>query len=379
MTQEQIITTTKQLIALESTVTNKPALHQAVTILADHIAQYEGITIERFESNGVPSFLAYAGTVRPDVFDVVLNAHVDVVPGKPEQYKPYVKGNHLYGRGAYDMKLAAVAMTDIFCRTVHTSPSTIGLQIVADEEVGGYDGVAYQLSKGVRANFVVFGEMTDLGICHQTRGVCWAEIAFEGRSSHGGYPWEGTNAIVKASEFVQKVLRTYPIPKDRTWTTTANIAAITTDNQTYNRVPDTATVQIDFRFAPDDPHFKNEATVKQLIERIDPEARVVAHPVFEPAVFVPKDHPALAALMESLERTTGQLTQFIQRYASSDARHYAAYGIPALEFGPGGSALHGDAEYVDLTTLAPFSTTLEHFLTTYTPVSTRIPMTAAAK
>src|SRR3954451_21256985 len=35
---------------------------------------------------------------------VVLDGHLDVVPGLPDQFAPHAEGDKLFGRGAYDMK-----------------------------------------------------------------------------------------------------------------------------------------------------------------------------------------------------------------------------------------------------------------------------------
>ena len=43
--------------------------------------------MERFESGGKPSALVYPGTGRRD-FHVILNAHLDVVPAPPDQFRP---------------------------------------------------------------------------------------------------------------------------------------------------------------------------------------------------------------------------------------------------------------------------------------------------
>ena len=41
---------------------------------------------------------------------IVLHGHLDVVPGRPEQFEPRIDGDRLYGRGAYDMKGGLAAM-----------------------------------------------------------------------------------------------------------------------------------------------------------------------------------------------------------------------------------------------------------------------------
>ena len=41
---------------------------------------------------------------------LLLHGHIDVVPGRPEQFEPRLDGDRLIGRGAYDMKGALAAM-----------------------------------------------------------------------------------------------------------------------------------------------------------------------------------------------------------------------------------------------------------------------------
>src|SRR5688572_4991772 len=118
-TNKQLLEITKKLMKVESTAENPQGLHDAYGIIVRMLLDSgKQITIEHFESNGKPSLLAYAGPQRPDNFRIILNGHLDVVPAKPSQYKPVVKDDRLYGRGAYDMKAACVVLADTFCEYV---------------------------------------------------------------------------------------------------------------------------------------------------------------------------------------------------------------------------------------------------------------------
>lgn len=363
MNQQDIIEHTKRLVAIPSTASNPQALHQAVDYIAGILAEHPGITVERFESNNVPSLLAYYGTERPARFDTILNGHVDVVPAQSDsQYVPVIKDGRFYGRGAYDMKMACIAMTDAFIRYGKNRGRAFGLQIVADEEANGRNGIQYQLAQGVAADFTILGEMTDLGICNETRGICWVEVGFKGTSAHGGYAWRGDNAVAKASDFAQTLLQRFPIPKEQQWCTTANIAAISTGNQTFNIVPDEAAVKVDFRFIPEDPHFKDEAALRALIKSAHPDAEILDIITFEPAVFVPEGNHHLRHFVATFENVTGQGAQLIRRYAASDSRHLAKYNMPAIEFGLAGGDHHSANEYVTIASLQPFRDTLHAYM-----------------
>jgi len=83
--------------------------------------------------------LIYLGAKRPR-FQVILNAHLDVVPAQPDQFRPRREGDRLYARGAQDMKVAALVEAQVFRELAAELPYPLALQLVTDEEVGGRDG-----------------------------------------------------------------------------------------------------------------------------------------------------------------------------------------------------------------------------------------------
>ncbi len=370
MTPAELIEQTKRLVAIPSTADNPAALGQAVDFVADIVAKVPGVTVERFEKNGKPSFLAYRGTMRPEKFAILLNAHVDVVPGRPDQFQAVEKDGRLYGRGVLDMKGTTLVLADLFCQLVNEVPYSLGLQIVSDEEIGGYGGVHHQIQQGVRADFVVMGEYANEPdtIYNAARGLCWVEILFKGKTAHGGHLWHGQNAVIKAGDFAGEVLARYPTPDAPTWTTTASIASLSTPNDTYNKVPDSAVLKIDFRFTQKDPVFQNEASVRAFIASIDPDAELLAIPVFEPAVYVDQLNPYVQGLDAAFRRTTTRLPQYGWRPASSDGRHFALVGNDSVEFGLYGGGSHSDYEYVELSSFAEYQAVMREFLRTPTSV-----------
>src|SRR5690349_3555920 len=95
-----------KLLSVESVSDRPDELRRAVDLVLGFVGP--GFTVERFESAGAPGALVYRGAARP-AFAVVLNAHLDVVPAPPSQFRPYREGDRLYARGAQDMKVAALA------------------------------------------------------------------------------------------------------------------------------------------------------------------------------------------------------------------------------------------------------------------------------
>lgn len=364
MTTKELIEKTKQLIRIPSTQDNPRALRDVFEAVADMVAACPGVNIEFFERNGKPSLLAYRGTERPKTFDVLLNGHLDVVPADPEQFEPQVKDGRLYGRGALDMKGTTVILTDVFCELVNEVPYSLGLQIVTDEEIGGYDGTRLQIDEGVRAKFVIMGEYANdrHTIYNAARGLCWAEIAFSGKTAHGGHLWHGTNAVVKAGDFAGAVLKRYPTPDKETWTTTASIANLSTPNETYNKVPDSAILKVDFRFTQEDPVFQSRESLEAFITSLDPDARLVNLATFEPAVNVETLNPYVQGMSAAMRQVTGKKPRFLGRPAGSDGRHYALVNNDIVEYGLYGHGSHSDNEYAELESFAEYQAVLRAFL-----------------
>ncbi len=369
MTDNQLIDITKKLIAIESTTLNPKGLQEAYDFIIDLLEGYgKDITIEQFESNGRPSLLAYKGPVRPDTFRIILNGHLDVVPGKPFQYTATIQDGKLYGRGAYDMKAACVIMADAFCRMVDTVPYALGLQIVTDEENAGKDGTQYQIQQGVRADFVICGECgrqpNTFEIANEAKGIAVAHVRFTGASSHGAYPWRGDNAAVKAAVFLDKLHQRFPVPTGEASSTTVTVTSLTAESDAYTKTPDVAHVVLDARYAANDPNFCSPQNYEALIKEIDPSAEVVKFYDFSSPLYTSPDNPLLRSLKASAERIEGMPFSLVRRHATSDGRFYGAVGNQACEFGIAGEHQHGDQEYITLKAFSDYRATLLDFLST---------------
>jgi succinyl-diaminopimelate desuccinylase len=347
---------------MPSTADNPKALGEAVALVAARLAAQPGITVEHFEHNGKPSLLAYASNKRPRRFTVLLNGHVDVVPAKPEQFHPEEKDGKLYGRGALDMKAAALALTETFCEFAPKTSYPLGLQIVSDEEIGGHNGTLYQMAQGVQADFIIAGEFTPPSqICTASRGICQLRVRFTGKAAHGAYPWNGDNAAVQSTAFVTKLLEAYPIPPQEAWATTINVSSIAAPNTALNRVPAAAEITLDCRYVPEDKHFRSQEAVLQLVHGLNP-ACVAEFILFEPAHYTDEQHPLVQQLADALASVTGEKTTFIKKPGGSDVRFYSNKDMPAVVCGLQGQGIHGDHEYLELESLKTYRSALAAFL-----------------
>src|SRR5204863_8462163 len=105
-----------------------------------------------------------------------LNAHPDVVPARPEQFRPEVRDGRIYGRASQDMKgSGAVLLRLMKDLAALPEPPDVGFMFVSDEEIGGENGTGYLADQGWSCGFFLAAEPTDLQICYAHTGVLWVD------------------------------------------------------------------------------------------------------------------------------------------------------------------------------------------------------------
>ncbi|MCB0346266.1 MAG: M20/M25/M40 family metallo-hydrolase [Bdellovibrionales bacterium] len=351
---DRIIQTVDAGLRIESTSDKPDKLDEIVDYCREML---NGYSVEVFESNGKRSLLAYNTAERPEKFRLILNGHLDVVPGRPEQYEPKYVGSKLYARGAYDMKCATLVQLLAFVDLASKLNYPVGLQLVSDEEIGGYDGTKYQLDQGVRADFAIAGEPTDFGVNSVAKGLIQADLNFRGSTAHAAYPWQGRNAVWKAYHFMEKLAHRYPEPREEKWVTTVNFAQISSTKQPYNKVADDCSLAIDVRFVPEE-----RETIIETLESFLPDGASIDIRWFEPPHFADADGADLQLLRKTTADVLGEMPAIIKKHAASDLRHFSEMGMQGVTFGPKGAGQHTDEEWVDLPSLEQFYQVLTEFM-----------------
>jgi len=361
------------LLTIPSTEDRPDALGRALDFVVDYVGA--GFTVERFESNGKPSALVHTGAPRREFADargggstwqfrVVLNGHVDVVPGAPDQFRPRLHGGRLFARGAQDMKVSALIQALVFREVAADLPYPLALQIVTDEEVGGRDGTLHQIERGVVADFVVIGEHSGLDVVADSKGLFHVTLRAAGAAGHSAYPWLGDNALLRLLSAVSRVMARYPVPEAEQWRTTVNLARIHTPNRTFNQIPAEAEAWLDVRYPAEDSEI-NGRTVEEIRAHFSdlcgPGVTVeVDH--LDPPHHADHDRADIVALRHAARRE-GYGGALLRKHGAGDGRHYYQRGIDAVAFGVGGAGQHGPREYADVDTFVPYHRALTHYLT----------------
>jgi len=317
------------------------------------------IAVSAHEHNDLPVLVADVGpTTAPCV---VLHGHIDVVPAFEAQFVPRRVGDRLVGRGAYDMKGALACMLCAVKDIADQRQVHVKLICVPDEESEDVEDRSTDrlVADGLRADFAITGEPTDLHIGVQAKGVLALRVEVSGTAAHGSTPWLGDNAILKAHDTFRRI-ETLPFSRESSDLfdrPSINLARID-GGDAFNKVPDRCRMDVDIRFLPNqDP----ETIIAQV--RALGDVRVLRVFTRAPAI-VSRQNPYVLALRDGVGRSVEGEALSVGRDGASDAVSFLEAGIPAVEFGPTGGGHHGPEEWVSIASLAAYRRALGDFVRT---------------
>ena len=310
------------------------------------------------EFGGLPVVLADVGPA--DGPSVILHGHVDVVPAHDDQFAPRVEGDRLIARGAYDMKGALAAMMCAVRDVADNGHVRVRFICVPDEESEDVEHRCTDalVEEGLRADFAITGEPTDLHIGVEAKGVLAVRVEVSGIAAHGSTPWAGDNAILKAYDVFRRIetLRFSRESSDLFDRPSINVARIV-GGDAFNKVPDRCTMDVDIRFLPN----QDPAEILAEIRALD-DVRIVKTFQRAPA-HVSRANPYVRALREAVSNSLEGEALSIGRNGASDAISFLEAGVPAVEFGPVGGGHHGPAEWVSIDSLHRYRRALGDFVT----------------
>jgi succinyl-diaminopimelate desuccinylase len=317
------------------------------------------LIVDGQEHDGLPVILAEGGATDPDAPTVVFHGHLDVVPAREGQFSPRVEGDRLIGRGAYDMKGALAAMMYALKDAAAQDDVRVRLVCVPDEESEDVTRRATDLlvKGGLRGDFALTGEPTDLHIGVEAKGVLAARVLVSGTAAHGSTPWLGDNAILKAHDAFRRI-ETLPFSRESSDLfdrPSINLARIV-GGDAFNKVPDACTMDVDIRFLPNQ---RPDEILEQIRAIGDLE---ILKTFIRAPTMVSRSNPYVLALRDAVGRSIEGDALSVGRDGASDVIYFVEAGIPAVEFGPVGGGHHGPHEWVSLSSLARYRRALGDFV-----------------
>jgi acetylornithine deacetylase len=199
---------TKQLISFDTT---SHGSNLALIDFAQALLEKSGARCRRsYDASGKKANLF--ATFGPDGDGgYVLSGHTDVVPVDGQDwssnpFKPEVRGELLYGRGACDMKGfigTALSLADEMGRAKLNKPIHFALSY--DEEVGCLGApvlLADLAAANIRPALAIIGEPTDMKVVGAHKGGVGYLTRCMGHEGHSSAPHKGASAVMMAGEFL---------------------------------------------------------------------------------------------------------------------------------------------------------------------------------
>ena len=347
----------KTLIAYPTVSTDTHANAEALTYIATYLEK-RGMFVARYSQNGHDSIVATTRNTKSP--RVMLGAHLDVVPAPPTAFQMTEDSGRLYGAGICDMKFAIASymqLVDELQDNLHDYD--FGIMIVTDEEIGGRDGAKYLLeTQGYRTKVCLIPDGGNDWVFEiAAKGVIWMTATATGVAAHASQPWNGENAIEKLLLFLGAVKRDLFVEQGPL-SSTCNIGKIS-GGATANQVPDTCSADIDIRCTTQEEqtHILEKITAMSQDYGVD----CVVH-FSDSAIQIDLANPYVIAFTRHMERVLQEPLQTMRSNGGSDARYFAAYGIPTLVTYPVGGERHGGREWLEEKSLYQFHDILKGFV-----------------
>lgn len=360
MNKKIFIDQLKKLVSFE-TVTgnideNSKALDYVESLLPKNVIK------QRIKNKNAEILIASNTTSKsPDVGYLV---HIDVVSGKPSQFKMQLKGDLAYGRGTSDMKFSIPIGIDLLKDILKNKPNiSFSMVVTTDEETGGYEGGAFLANefKFRLKCLIVPDGGTDLNFVNKSKGVCQVFVESKGAAAHASCPWAGTNAIEPLIKLTNKLIKRYgKNNKKENWKTTMNIGVIQGGTST-NQVCPNACLKLDFRFPETDSAKRIIKEVESLAKGIGGDLLITTGSVGMPT-FTDKNLPIVKDFISAIGSAFGKDIKVKETYGASDARHFAPFNIPILMMKPIAGEYHSDNEWVSINSCLKFYDGLKKFI-----------------
>ena len=375
--REELVSLTRDLVRIPTVNPPGDAYQPCAEFLGERLRK-RGFTVSYIRAEGAPgdsdrypriNVVARREGSGPGPC-VHFNSHIDVVePGAGWTVDPFagvVKDGRVYGRGTCDMKgglAASVIAVEALIDAGLDLPGALEISGTADEESGGYGGVAYLAERGwfskPRVDHVIIPEPLNVDrVCIGHRGVWWAQIETLGHQAHGSMPFLGESAIRHMGALLERLetdlhpllaarRSEMPVVPDGARTSTMNINSIHGGQGEPGAglpaplVADSCRIVLDRRFLIEEPLDLVRSEVSDILEalvRERPGFRYALKELFsvQPSL-ADQNGPVATATAQAIAKVLGRPAQFICSPGTYDQKHVDRIGKlkDCIAYGPG--------------------------------------------
>lgn len=277
---------------------------------------------------------------------LVLAGHTDTVPANGNE-RARIDGDVLWGLGACDMKGGLAVMLEL-ARSVAEPVVDVTYVFYAREEVAAvHNGLAelFELRPDLLAGDVaLLGEPTGAAVEAGCQGTMRFRIDLAGRRAHPARAWMGVNAVHRLAPVLERLASYEPRRPEVGGCTfhEALLAVGVEGGVAGNVVPDSVSLTVNHRFAPDRSIDDAEAHVRSVFADLLGEGDTIERTDAAAGAWPATDHP----LVQRLVARNG--LEVRAKLGWTDVARFSAAGIPAANFAPGDPTIaHAPDERVE--------------------------------
>ena len=301
-------------------------------------------------------FVLYASTRPGKVQDVLLNAHMDVVPAIEEsQFTPRISDGWLYGRGAGDCLGNAVSIARFLCE--NKDEFRVGAIFTSDEEIGGVT-TRVMVERGYSAGkaILILDHGGDYSITYAQKGILVLKMTAHGHGGHSSIPWKFVNPIDMLMKGYAKLSSGWENPRGEGDWRNSMTPCVISGGFAENQIPDTAEMILNFRYVAESDYQK----IIDFVKSAGLEVSVLR--TCPPAASDP-DTPALRLLRQAFETVIARPVKFIRMCGATDARYLKDVGVPVAIIGIMGDGAHSAEEKMEIASIDTYQQILKEYMT----------------
>lgn len=359
--KSDVLALTQELIEIASITPND---EDCQAILKDLLTKL-GFKITAIPHGDADNFWAIRGDQGPCF---VFAGHTDVVQPGPldkwetKPFKPTIKGDFLYGRGAADMKgsLAAmlVACEDFITANPNHSGQIAFLITSAEEgpsELGTPIVLEYLAEQKQTIDYCLVGEPTShtqLGdmLKNGRRGSLTGKLCIHGQQGHIAYPHLAENPIHIALKALEELTSTqWDQGNEFFQATSFQVSNIHAGEGAGNVIPGHLYVLFNLRYSPEVSAAELKNKINSILEQHDLRFDIEWTHYGKP--YLTEGGKLLDAACNAINMLCDVKPEISTSGGTSDGRYIAEYCNEVIEFGPSNATIHKVNENVKISDL----------------------------
>ena len=310
------------------------------------------------------SFGNVVGRIGNGPIKILFDAHIDTVKvteSEDWQYPPFegrIFDGKIYGRGAVDEKpamagyLIAGKMLSKYYGNNSLPFTLYVVGSVLEEDADGYPLYHLIKNEGIKPDYVLLGEPTDLKVYRGQRGRMEMKIATIGKSAHGAHNQQGINAVYKMNpiiEAIEKLDKNLPVIRPL-GKGSITVSQVTTRAPSLCSVPDYCQIHIDRRLTEGETKDSAINQIQDILKEKKTDAEIFIadfegiswkkskfkEEAYFPTWVLEEDHVLTKAGIQTASNILGRSAELgTWAFSTNGVATAGIFDIPTIGFAPG--------------------------------------------